>query len=187
MPHTSQRTLFITRLVVLTSLTLTIGLVGLPQPVTGPLINLMLILTTLVLNALAGTALGIITPLVAVLRGQLPPVLAPMVPFIMISNILLVLIFAAIRRLMSGSSGPSRRPIRSASAWFGLISGSLVKTAWLYVSATLALPLLLGNTLPPRVIGMMALPQLITALIGGALAMILYGMIPASYLNTDRP
>ncbi len=186
MPHTSQRTLFITRLVVLTSLTLAIQLIGLPQPVTGPLINLMLILTTLVLNAPAGMALGIITPLAAVLRGQLPPVLAPMVPFIMISNILLVLIFATLRRLMSGSARPSRRPIRSASTWFALVSGSLIKTGWLYVSASLVLPVLLGDTLPSRMIGMMALPQLITALIGGALAMILYGMI-SSYLNTDRP
>ena len=63
----------LTRFVFLTALTLSIEMMGLPQPFTGPLINMMLIITSLIINPGAGVILGLFTPILAALRGQLPP------------------------------------------------------------------------------------------------------------------
>ncbi|MBD3374940.1 ECF transporter S component [candidate division KSB1 bacterium] len=162
-----------TRLVLLTSLTIAIEMLGLPQPFTGPLVNMMLVLTTLVLGPLSGALLGIITPLVAVLRGQLPAILLPMVPFIILANAILVFIFGLSRRFLDGS----RSPLRSVSSWLGLVFGALCKFLFLYVSVLMIIPLLLGKTFPPPVIAAMALPQFVTAIIGGILALVIFDLM----------
>jgi len=176
-----NQTIFWTRLVILTSLTLAMEMIGLPQPVTGPIVNLMLILTTLILNPIAAVILGTITPTVAVIRGQLPAILMPMVPFIILGNALLVLTFGFVRHLLSGSRPPASLPLKSPANWAGLLAGSFAKFLWLYFSVKHILPLLIGKTLPPRLVSMMALPQLITALIGGALALAIYQILRKSF------
>ncbi len=163
-----SRTLFLTRLVLLTAITLSFEMIGLPQPLTGPLVNLMLILTTLVTNAYGGMTLGAVTPLIALMRGQLPPVLAPFVPFIIAGNVLFVLIFSIIRRRSTPAAVPG------FLSWTAVILGACGKFAWLFLSARFLLQLIVSRTLPEHIIGMMAFPQLITALIGGGLALIFY-------------
>ncbi len=167
-----KRTLYLTRLVFLIAITLTITLIGLPQPVTGPLINTMLLLTTLILGPWAGAAVGTITPVAAAFRGQLPPFLLPMVPFIILGNALLVWGFKFI-------AGRNRTPhvLRSVRHWVGLVVGSTLKFLWLYSAARLLVPLFFGKDLPEAFIAMMAMPQLVTALIGGVLAFLLYELL----------
>ena len=92
----SNKTLFISRLALLISLALVIQIVGLPQPITGPLINMLLFLTVTILGWIAGVILGCLTPLAALIRGQLPAVLAPLVPFIAVANAILVLIYSLV-------------------------------------------------------------------------------------------
>ena len=172
-----SRTNYITRLVILISLTLIIEMIGLPQPVTGPLVNMMLILTSLVLNIMGGAFLGCITPLAAVLRGQLPPFLLPMVPFILIGNVLLVVIFGFVKSLLKHQKLTHPNPFYSIANWTGLIIGAFIKFFWLYFSATIILPLLLHKELPPEAIALMAAPQLFTALIGGAFALFISNLL----------
>jgi hypothetical protein len=167
------RTQLGTRLVLLTSLTVAIEMLGLPQPFTGPLINMMLLLTTLVLGPVSGAILGVITPLVAVLRGQLPAILLPMVPFIMLANAILVFTFGLIRMFTKNGF----RPIRSISFWLGLVFGALLKFLFLYISVLILVPLLLGRTFPQPIIAAMAMPQFVTAMIGGILAMVIFDMM----------
>jgi hypothetical protein len=164
------RTKFITHLVILISLTLCVEMLGLPQPVTGPLVNMMLILTTLILNPAAGVSLGCISPLVAVLRGQLPAILLPMVPFIMVGNALLVLVFGALRKKYPPATAPLLSPIN----WIALVAGSAVKFLWLWGAARIVLPVFLGVRVEAKFIAMMAMPQFITAVIGSILALAIY-------------
>lgn len=89
----SKKTIFISRLALLVSLSLAIQVAGLPQPITGPLINMLLFLTAAMLGWIAGVILGCLTPLAALIRGQLPAVLAPLVPFIATANAILVLVY----------------------------------------------------------------------------------------------
>jgi hypothetical protein len=180
-----MKTQYITRLMFFIALTLVIELVGLPQPFTGPLVNAMLILTTLVLQPAAGVILGVLTPTVALLRGQLPPGLLPMVPFIMTANALLVLSFAVIRNLLKPFF--HAKPILfSVNAWLALAGAAFLKFVWLYFSAKLVLPLLLGSMLPKPFIVMMALPQFLTALAGGALALVIYTLLQQRYFSSSK-
>jgi hypothetical protein len=50
----------------------------------------------------------------------------------------------------------------------------VLKFIVLYAAARILLPLLLGKTLPPALVSIMALPQLLTALIGGGFAVFFY-------------
>ncbi len=181
-----RKTVFLARLVVLTSLTLSCELVGLPQPVTGPLVNLMLFLTTMVLNPISAMALGCVTPLVAVIRGQLPAVLLTMVPFIVIGNALLVLSFSFTKHALEGVFRPRVPQTKSIPHWLGIIAGSTAKFLWLYASASFVLPVAFGKKLPAEFIAMMTLPQLVTALIGGVLAMLIYAMLLQRYFPARK-
>ncbi len=166
----------LSRLVLLSALTLSMELAGLPQPATGPLVNMMLILTTLVINPFAGVALGAITPLVAALRGQLPALLIPMAPFIMAGNALFVVFFAVISNRFT-VFGRKEKPLYPAWVWAGLLGGAVVKALWLYGAVRLALPLLLGRPVPPPLLAMMFIPQFITAVIGGVAAFLLFNIL----------
>jgi len=164
---------YIARLAILTATTLAFEMVGLPQPFTGPLVNMMLILTALFLGPGAGILLGIITPLAAVLRGQLPAPLLPMIPFIAIGNALLVVTFSLIYQKDMGKRWYFFR-LRS---WAGVVIAAVVKFIWLSTAVYFIMPLVLGVSLPDVFVTMMALPQLFTALIGGSLALFLFDLI----------
>jgi len=164
-----KRTKMLTRLVFLLSLTLAIEMIGLPQPITGPLVNLMLLLTALLLNSFAAVILGLATPLMGLLRGQLPPILAPMVPFIMLANAVYILLFA-----MLASAGKQSLSLKRWRGWMALAIAAAGKTLILYAAATLVVPLLFGRQLPEAVIAAFTFPQLITATVGGAAAIGIY-------------
>lgn len=166
----------ISRLIFIIALTLIFQMIGLPQPLTGPIINMMLILTTLVISPLAGCLLGLITPLVAALRGQLPPLLIPMVPFIVLSNASLIVAFYTLRRLLSKWLN-DKNVLLSIPAWIGLIFGASVKFMMLYYVVRFFLPFYLGKDIPSAVIAAMSLPQFITALVGGVFAFLIVRML----------
>ncbi len=169
-------TTYISRLIFLIALTLIIEMVGLPQLFTGPLVNMMLFITAIVLAPSAGFILGVLTPLIAALRGQLPGFLIPMVPFIMIGNALLVYVFSGIRRLLNRFHNDSNLML-SLAVWLGIVGSSFAKFVWLYFSASLIVPLLLRKPLPEQFIAMMAMPQFVTALIGGLLAVVIVNLL----------
>ncbi|MBN2412284.1 ECF transporter S component [candidate division KSB1 bacterium] len=172
-----SRTNYITRLVILISLTLIIEMIGLPQPVTGPLVNMMLILTSLLLNITGGVIMGCITPLAAVIRGQLPPFLLPMVPFVVIGNVLLVVAFGFFKNILKYQKLTHTNPFYSVADWTGLICGAFIKFIWLYFSATIILPVMLHKNLPGEAIALMTTPQLVTALTGGAFALFMASLL----------
>jgi uncharacterized membrane protein len=140
---------------VLLALTLAVQFLGLPQWFTGPLVNAFLLLASLVSGIGSGVLVGLLTPWIALLRGILPPPLAPMVPFIMLGNALLVIIFSLVRR-------------KKEVLWLSIVA---------LVLAALGKYLLLSQAVrylvevPPRVAQAMQVPQLLTALGGGAIAL----------------
>ncbi len=156
-------------------LSITVGLVitslGLPQWVTGPLVNALLVLTALRLGVGQAMILGMVTPLGAALRGVLPLPLVVMIPFIALGNAVLAGVFSGLRR---------------TNEWLALGAAAVAKFAWLFASVTVlvARPLTLslaGATqsvlLPEAMINMMRWPQLATALAGGVLALSVDGLV----------
>jgi hypothetical protein len=152
------------RLVLLMATGLLITNLGLPQYITGPLINALLIMTVLWSGVSQALFVGMVTPMGAALSGVLPLPLWVMIPFIALGNAVLVSLFGALRGM---------------NRWVALAVAAMAKSALLYVAVTVlvAHPLSLvisGNAqpvvVPQAIVAMMAWPQLLTAVAGGVIA-----------------
>lgn len=130
------------------------------QFITGPLVNAALILGVMTLGTGPAVTIGLVPSVVALSSGLLPIVLAPMVPFIMISNAILVLMFASLRKI---------------NFWTGVGGAALIKYLFLYISSNVVVGLITQQPIAAKASAiMMSWPQLATALIGGAFA---YGVL----------
>jgi len=125
------------------------------QNVTGPVVNATLFITTSILGTQAGILVGLIPSVVALSAGLLPPVLAPMVPFIMIGNTILILSFDA---------------LKNKNYWISVATSSFLKFIFLYATSSVVVNLLLKKDIAQQVVIMMSWPQLVTAIAGGVLA-----------------
>lgn len=149
-----EKITFLTKLVGLLSVAMIVPLFH-QQMLTGPIVNATLFVATAVLGVSGGILVGLIPSVVALSAGLLPPVLAPMVPFIMISNTILILTFHF---------------LKDKNYWVGMIVASLLKFIFLYSTSAVVINLLLKKEVAAQVSLMMSWPQLLTALAGGCLA-----------------
>lgn len=178
----TRKTLFIARLSVLVAITFAVEMLGLPQPITGPLVNFFIILTTLVLGPLSGITLGALTPILALLRGQLPAILAILVPFIMVGNALLVVGFYLVRMAFLHPVKYRQNDLLVVSSWLAIISGAVLKFIWLTGAVKVILPVIFNVHLNNKFVAAMMLPQLITAMIGAVLALMVYALLLKRYI-----
>jgi len=123
------------------------------QLMTGTIVNALLISSVVFLGLRQSIGIAIIPSLFALGLGLLPAVLAPFIPFIILGNIVLILCFYF---------------LKNKNYWLGVISGSILKFGFLFFSSSI----IFGNSLPAKVLEMMAYPQLITALLGSVLAFV---------------
>lgn len=134
------------------------------QLLVGSVVNAVLLIATYACGTFYGAAVGVLTPLTALLVGQLKPALAPFIPFIMIGNAILVVCFGILHK--KGNLGK----------YFGIIVGALLKFVFLYLSATKLIHLFKMN-FPAKIAKALSVSmgaaQLITALIGGIIALVL--------------
>lgn len=147
---------FITRTAVLLALTVAFQGLKLGQFITGPLVNAVLYISTSTVGMLSGVVIGAVTPWVALLVGILKPALAPVVPFIMLGNALLAIVFSLVR------------PI---NRYLAIVVASITKFCILYGATKFLL------SLKPPIAQAMQFPQLITAVIGGILAIIVLSVL----------
>ena len=140
-------------------------MLGLPQVFTGPLVNAFLLLAALLNGIWSGVIIGLFTPWIAFARGILAPPLGPMIPFIMAGNAILVIVFS----LVAGKRENLGREV------IGVILGSFLKYLLLSQAVTWVVQV------PPPVAKAMQTPQLFTALAGGAIALIIYRVIPIRF------
>lgn len=150
--QTSRNVLFITRTAILMALTLVIQMMGMPQYATGPLVNTMLYIASVFVGILGGVAIGLITPVIAFWRGILPAPLGPMIPFIALGNVVLVVVYGLVEK---------------RNKYVAVVAASIIK----YLVLAGAVRFVVA--VPPKIAQMMQLPQLITALAGGAIAILL--------------
>lgn len=125
------------------------------QAITGSLINAILLLAVLILGESSALMIGVLPSAVALSRGLLPLPLAPMVPFIMISNSLYVMVFGKFFQ---------------KSFIGGLVLAAVLKFGLLFSVSQLILPALLPGKFLTVASAMMSWPQLVTALSGGIIA-----------------
>jgi riboflavin transporter len=125
------------------------------QFATGPIVNAVLFISTVLLGLEKTLFICLIPSVIAMSVGLLPPVLAPMVPFIMISNVLMVFVFFYTKKI---------------NYWVGMVSASFVKFLFLYITSFAVVNLVVKKDLATAIVSMMSWPQLLTALAGGVLA-----------------
>lgn len=125
------------------------------QAITGPIVNATLFAAVMLLGTQNAILVGLIPSLIALSVGLLPAVLAPMVPFIMTANALLILVFGYLRK---------------RNYWLAVISASFLKFLFLLSTSSMVINLLFKKEIASKVALMMSWPQLLTALAGGLIA-----------------
>ena len=125
------------------------------QWITGPIINTLLFLSVVLIDVKYAIIIGLFPSITALSSGLLPIVLAPMVPFIMFSNTILVLIFGC---------------LKDRNYWLGIFIAALLKFSWLLFNSSIVTKLVVKKTLAAKISQMMNWPQFATAIMGGILA-----------------
>lgn len=164
-----SKALWVTRTAVMMALLITLQMVtkSLGQIVTGSFVNAVLAVTVLVCGLGSGVTVALLSPVFAYLLGIANQILT--VPAIMVGNT----VFVVLLHLICGKT------LWKSVA--GLLVAAVCKFAVLYVLVThvicgvLAQPLLAQGVLKEPMLKMLpatfSFPQLLTALIGGAVAL----------------
>jgi hypothetical protein len=125
------------------------------QWITGPIVNAVLIIAAVCVGPMEAVVLGLIPSTVALSSGLLPLPLAPMLPFIMIGNAVLIVSF----QYLAFKNYPVR-----------ILVAAFLKFAFLNFSLVILTRGLLESNLIAKVAVMMSWPQFVTAVIGGVIA-----------------
>ena len=135
------------------------------QFVTGSCVNAVLALTVLLVGLWSGVVVAVLSPFFAFLLG-IGPQLLPIVPAIAVGNLVFVVLLWALTRRKGAP------PERQIPAW-------LISAVGKFLALYLIVVQILCRVLPlkqPQIdtfSAMFAWPQLVTALIGGAVALLL--------------
>ncbi|NBG89287.1 ECF transporter S component [Isachenkonia alkalipeptolytica] len=130
------------------------------QPVVGPLVNMTLILSVLMVGKQGAMMIGFMTPMLAYILGIMP--LFPVVPLVILGNTTYVLLFDRTQRI---------------NGYVAVVISALGKFGVMTLGIQFVVPLFLPQV-PSMITTAFMFPQLYTALIGGGFALLLYKKIP---------
>lgn len=174
-----------TRQLVQTALLLTLCIVfqcfkSLSVFITGSAVNAVLIIATLSVGLYSGLLIAVIAPIVAFFLGATPVMnfIPWMIPVIMVGNSIIVLAVHLLHK---------------KSLIAGLFTGSVLKAAFLWLTVWYIILPLFGNNIPEAKRAAMtasirttfSITQLITALIGSALAFAIWKPLQ-KYLKSEK-
>lgn len=125
------------------------------QFVTGSIVNATLIIAAATLGIWEGLLVGILPSSIALATGLLPAALAPMIPFVIVGNAILVVTF--------GGMGKK-------NYWLGVIPGVFFKFVFLAATSSVVAGLILNDRVATSAAAMMSWPQLATAITGAVIA-----------------
>lgn len=127
------------------------------QLFSGPLVNALLFIVTVFLGLRSGIILSFVPSLMALFGGLLPAIMAPFIPFIIISNIIMVTLFHFARQ---------------KNYWLGVGIGGVAKFLFLTVASRMYFQLFLNKPITQAIATMMSWNQLYSALLGGIIAFV---------------
>lgn len=125
------------------------------QFVTGTIVNASLLISVMLFGFSGAVVLCFVPSIISIFVGLLPWVMAPMVPFIIMGNILLILVFDLLRK---------------KNFFFGLIPAALLKFSFLFLVSNYLIHFFIKPVVASKIAAMMSWPQLVTALMGGIIA-----------------
>jgi len=152
------------KIIVLTEFAVLIGVATIApllgqQAISGPIVNATLFISTIFLGVRAGILIGLLPSIIALSAGLLPLALTPMIPFIMIGNVILVLSFDF---------------LKNKNYWLRVITASALKFIFLFSTSSIVINLILKTEIANRVAVIMSWPQFLTAIAGGTIAYFLF-------------
>lgn len=166
---------FLTRTALLLAVAITFQFVGKFIPynnfIVGPVINAVLIIATASAGIWSGTAIAVIAPLVSAFtnKAAIAPLIIGFSPFIIIGNFIYLLLYYLLQK---------------KSRIVGIAAGSVLKSAFLYASISVFTS---AVKMQPKVAAtltnLFSWPQLLTALVGGAVAFAVLAAIGKSLEN----
>lgn len=161
---------FITKtgLLLALALVIQIGLAPFAQPVVGPLVNMVLLLSVAMVGPLGAAIVGCLTPIIAFAVGIMT--LLPVLPVIMLGNVVFVMVLWFSRR---------GRPL------LGVILSALAKFSVMAAGVRILASFFLPN-LPPPVVATLSLPQLYSALLGGFVGVLVLHYLPKSMVLDSK-
>jgi len=184
MEKIKKQTLFITHTGLMLALLLGVQFVTRPfgQFVTGSLVNLILLTSLFIIGKSSGMTVGALSPFLAFFVG-IGPALPQVIPFMAVGNVLLVLVASFVSKHMAKHN---KRDIIFTT--IGLIAASLAKFLFLWVGLVIiALPLIPG--IKEQQVTMLSAafswPQLVTALIGSSLAMLVVPLLKRAKVGSQ--
>ncbi len=124
------------------------------QMITGPVVNATLFLSVLFAGLQGAIMVALFPSIIAIFTGILPFAMIPMIPFIIIGNILLVAVFYSFKE----------------NFFKGVVLASFAKFLFLYLLSILLFNILKISVINSQMIAIMGWLQLLTALLGGVLA-----------------
>ena len=133
------------------------------QWITGPLVNASLVLVLFLIGIRSAIVVALVPSLMALVSGLLPSILAPIIPFIMISNVVFVFSIDWFYNNFKNEQ---------VAYWLGVSIGAFLKFLFLFLSISTISKLLIKQEVVVRIAQMMIWPQFITAMTGGLIAFI---------------
>jgi hypothetical protein len=131
------------------------------QLITGSIVIALLFVSVAVFGLETAFLLCLIPSLISLYTGLLPLAIAPMIPFIMTGNALLIIVFTK---------------LKSRGFWYGALPAAFVKYIFIYsVGMLLANSILHG--IAKNVLLMISWPQLATAIAGTCIAFLFLKLI----------
>jgi len=124
------------------------------QLITGSIVNAILFISATMMGVEYAVVLCLIPSLLSIYTGLLPLLLAPMIPFIMTGNVLLVLTYSS---------------LKEKGFWIGAIPASFVKFIFIWLFGMILANSVLHG-IAKNILLMISWPQLATAIAGAAIA-----------------
>lgn len=160
-------TRFLTRTAILLALTVAVQMAGraIPAPansfIVGPLVNACILISTAFVGLAGGIIISVLAPFTSLINNHAPiaPVLLLFAPLIAVGNSILALFF---------------HYLKNKSQVMGILLGAVVKFGFLFGAIRVFVELK-GDIKPPmanNLITLFSIPQLITALLGGVIAIV---------------
>ena len=125
------------------------------QPITGTIVNAILFIAVGVLGFKNAFFVGFLPSLISLSIGFLPMVLAPMVPYIILGNLILMAVFAS---------------LKNKNFWLAIFSSGILKFVFLFSISQILINWLSAGKIASGIAMMMSWPQLFTAFSGGVIA-----------------
>lgn len=151
----------LTRTAVLLAVVVVVQMAGRSIPnnnfIVGPLVNMCLLIAVMTAGVGGGITIAVLSPFISLINNNAPiaAALLPFAPMIAISNVIFILVFYF---------------LYNKNKYVGVISAAVLKFGFLFLAIKLFLNIFNFPKFAEKLIAMFSFPQLLTALIGGFVA-----------------